>query len=160
MTCLASTVPTTRVVRTFSCALAAAFAIVLSGSSSALAACSSGLTTFTSTGAEQCYTVPAGITTLHVVAVGAGGGGSLGGSGGVAARVTSDLTVSPGETLYVEVDVGGGSPGFQAGGGGGASDVQTCSVSVMTCLPIAVVGDPRLVVAGGGGGAGRGRRWG
>ncbi len=39
--------------------------------------------------------------------------------------------------------------------GGGASDIQTCSVSVPTCADTAVPRtDPRLVVAGGGGGGG------
>jgi len=58
----------------FASALAATFALALSASPVALAACSTGLVTFTSTGSEQCYTVPAGITSVHVVAIGAGGG--------------------------------------------------------------------------------------
>ena len=147
------------VARAFWCAVAAAVAIGLCASPAALAACSSGRAVFASIGAEQCYTVPAGVTSVHVVAVGGAGGGSLGGAGGTGAQITSDVTVTAGQTLYVEVGVSGGSAGFQAGGGGGASDVQTCSVLVNTCLPTAVAGDPRVVVAGGGGGGRRRRRW-
>src|SRR4051794_21854067 len=41
---------------------------------------------FTYTGAQQTFTVPAGVTSLHVVAVG-GEGGSASGGGGFGARV-------------------------------------------------------------------------
>src|SRR4051794_7305811 len=118
-------------------------------------------------GGEQSVTVPAGVTGLHVVAVGGAGSGD----GGRGAIVTADLSVQPGQTLYVEV--GGGAdqnnhPGFNGGGqggggawaGGGASDVRTCTVQPL--LPQSCSGfafgtpgtDPRLVVAGGGGGGG------
>ncbi|MGZ6693676.1 MAG: hypothetical protein ACXVHQ_40605, partial [Solirubrobacteraceae bacterium] len=60
---------------------------------------------FASTGAEQTFVVPAGISSVHIVAVGGKGGGgnpnlgaSRGGAGGVA---TADLAVAGGETLYV-----------------------------------------------------------
>ncbi len=123
--------------------------------------------TFKYTGAEQAFTVPAGVSSIHVVATGAAGGrgenygvGSnpLGGQGAV---VTGNLTVTPG-ILYVEVGGGGASTtgGFNgggsvsggpaAGGGGGASDVRTISNSAPKTL------ESRLLVAAGGGGGGAG----
>lgn len=115
------------------------------------------------------FTVPAGISTVHVVAVGgAGGANGTGVSGGHGARAEADLSVTPGETLYAVVGGNGGKLGsFTStagangggagggalcsttcvgdGGGGGASDVRTSSGDLTT----------RLIVAGGGGGAGR-----
>jgi hypothetical protein len=111
--------------------------------------------TFLFTGAEQTFKVPGGVTSIHVVAIG-GGGGSSGGIGGVAGQVTGDLTVTPGQTLYVEVGgrgQDGGSGGFNGGGsgaagGGGASDIRTSPRSA------GLSPDHRLIVAAGGGGAG------
>src|SRR5205807_10381068 len=91
------------------------------------------------TGAEQTFTVPAGVTSLHVVAVGGSGGagGGLGapvtspspytGGGGVGAYgavVSADIPVSPTSdvspvsTLYLEVGGNGsvGGPGAFNGG--------------------------------------------
>jgi hypothetical protein len=130
--------------------------------------------TFTYTGEEQVFEVPAGVTNVHVVAVGGNGGTghtevngfslgeAPGGAGGV---VIGDVPVSPGR-LYVEVGGSGGpgQAGFngggaaaneveesftqQGGGGGGASDVRTASRIEAGSLP------SRLIVAGGGGGGG------
>jgi hypothetical protein len=103
-------------------------------------------TVFVGTAAEQVYTVPAGTTRIHVRAV--GGAGSQ--NGGAGAVVDTDLLVTPGETLYVEV---GGSSGWNGGGhgyfgaGGGASDVRAVSSSGDPAASLA----SRLVVAGGGG---------
>jgi hypothetical protein len=116
---------------------------------------------FLYTGAEQAWTVPSGVSSIHVFAVGGrggdGGGFSLHGPGGRSSLVAADLPVQPGQTLYVEVGGDGtfstpgfnggglGSPG-QGGGGGGASDLRT--------VPRADSGSAasRLIVAGGGGG--------
>jgi hypothetical protein len=110
-----------------------------------------------SPGSEGTFAVPAGVTSVHVVALGGGGGSSLNASGGPGARVTSDLSVTPGSNLFVEVDIGGGA-GDQAhgttGNGGGESDARTCSIANSTCPAVGSAHDPRLVVAGGGGGAG------
>jgi len=125
--------------------------------------------TFTFTGAEQQFSVPANVTSLHVVLVG-GKGGDLDGdaSGGLGARVEADLAVVPGTTLYVEVGGNGGgegsSPvgGFNGGGnggsctlalsvaagGGGASDIRTAPRALAGTLA------SRLIVAGAGGGRG------
>jgi hypothetical protein len=137
--------------------------------------------TFTSTGAEQTYTVPAEVTRLEVQAVGANGGNTKGPfkdqiiPGGTGGMVTGELSVGPdaaikpGQTLYVEVGSapmgttggfnGGGAgppPPFHLGGngGGGASDIRTCSRTSASCPNNAPSPLTRLIVAGGGGGAG------
>lgn len=103
---------------------------------------------------EQMFTVPQSVDEIKIVATGAAGGSLIGaGAGGVGAVVSGELSVTPGEVLYVEV---GGAPsdeitpkekcegetlcvgGFNGGGnavpgdgagGGGASDVRTMSRS-------------------------------
>jgi hypothetical protein len=113
---------------------------------------------FAATGAEQPWSVPAGVTRIHVIAVG-GAGGLQGGLGAVA---TADLGVVPGSTLYVNVggsataaqggfNGGGDAGGPEAGGGGGASDVRSLS---RTAADAQASLDSRLIVAGGGGGRG------
>jgi hypothetical protein len=130
--------------------------------------------TYGYTGNEQTFTVPAGVTSVHVTAIGAAGGryGSdyPGGSGGSAAAAFS---VTPGATLYVEVggtgggvqpsNSPGGSGGFNGGGhgaagddgsngqpgGGGASDVRLLSAGL---VPPDIGLSSRVIVAGGGGG--------
>jgi hypothetical protein len=96
--------------------------------------------TFGFTGAEQTYTVPAGVTAIHVTAIGAAGeDSSFNGTvnlakGGLGADVSGVLSVTPGQTLYVEVggvgQCNGSAPGpGPAGDGGGAGDVRTVSVA-------------------------------
>jgi hypothetical protein len=63
--------------------------------------------TYTDVG-EHVFTVPAGVTSIHVVAVGGKGGGGFA-LGGAGARTEGDLTVTPGQTLYAEV---GGAGAF------------------------------------------------
>jgi hypothetical protein len=96
---------------------------------------------FTSTGAIQTFTVPAGVTSINVQMWGAGGGGGLGVSvvGGAGAYITGILAVTGGQVLSLIV----GGPGtfstptatpFGAGGaasangnvgsGGGRSAIQ------------------------------------
>jgi uncharacterized repeat protein (TIGR01451 family) len=133
--------------------------------------------TFTSTNGEQTYTVPPGVDSITITAVGAPGGAgaiypgsspgaSTPGQAGDGASVTATVTVISGQTLYVEVGgsgstgpcnggvtgsaFNGGGSGYCGGGGGGASDVRTCSASTCTLNS----DDTRLVVAGGGGGGG------
>ena len=134
-----------------------------------------GSETFTYTGAEQAFTVPAGVSELHVTAIGGHGGEDSfvpGDWGGAGASVTTDIGVTPGQPLYIEVGgngnaargmigganaFNGGGPGgpgeFGAGGGGGATDVRQCSFADITCPALGDPQDPRIVVAGGGGGA-------
>jgi hypothetical protein len=119
-------------------------------------------TTFSSTGSDQSYTVPDGVTSVNVTLIGAGGGGGgiylAGGTGGL---VSGTLAVTPGETLNViagrggqpgigspSAYGGGGAPGTDvfnytnSGGGGGRSAIQRSGADIVT--------------AGGGGGAARG----
>jgi hypothetical protein len=137
--------------------------------------------TYTAIG-EDTFTVPAGVTSLSVTAVGARGSAGSGypagttpPAGGMGALVTAPtVAVSPGTTLYVEVGGPGGvgaciSGGAAGAGGGGAGGAGTCpdgggggggGESDLRTTPAALggltaaAGDPRLVVAGGGGGGG------
>jgi hypothetical protein len=89
---------------------------------------------------ETSFTVPAGVTSLDVIAIGAPGAdgtagdgfGGTPGTGGRGARVTTTLDVTPGQTLYIEVGAAGavgpedcisgkrdGGPGGANGGGAG-----------------------------------------
>ncbi len=115
---------------------------------------------FTASGLEQAFTVPAGVTSVRVQAIGAAGQEATtnnapheaGAPGGAGAEVTGELAVTPGEPLYVEVagdGLGGaGASGPGGGEGGGASDVRTVSSTLPESL------ESRLLVAGGGGGGG------
>jgi hypothetical protein len=108
---------------------------------------------FAYTSAEQSFVVPAGVTRVTVAASGAAGG-TGGRGGGLGGRVTAELAVTPGQTLFVEVGGGawgggGGRLDSMAGLGGGASDVRTCAVAA-ACDTLG----SRLIVAGGGGGGG------
>lgn len=114
--------------------------------------------TFSYTGAEQTWTVPAGITSATFDLYGAQGGTSVSsgfGVGGLGGRATATFSVTPGETIEIRVGGrggttggynGGGNPGAHSytGGGGGATDVRQAGTAL---------GD-RVLVAGGGGGSG------
>ncbi len=120
---------------------------------------------FTEVGAHT-FTVPTGVTSLHIVAAGAPGGDRGTMKGGRGAIATADLSVTAGQVLGVFVGGAGGSgeeggnpggfnggggggdlPGRLAGGGGGgASDVRVGGLDALA---------GRLVIAAGGGGAGR-----
>jgi YD repeat-containing protein len=109
---------------------------------------------FSYTGGAQSWTVPTGVASIQVSAVGAQGGGTYGGLG---AQVTATMPVTPGQVLqiYVGGRPGGTGGGFNGGGngsgwagswgGGGASDVRTSTALTS-----------RIVVAAGGGGTGYG----
>ena len=133
--------------------------------------CVTGFAKFSSTGTEQCYTAPAGVVELEVVALGGQGAtGNGGGVGGMGAKVSAVMPVTPGESLYVEVGGsavglnggynGGGDGGNdfegEGGGGGGASDVRTCSTTAGSCPGGLSSLQSRVLVAGGGGGGGAG----
>lgn len=101
-----------------------------------------GTLTLNYTGSLQTFTVPAGVTSLHIDASGAQGGSisnSCSAPGGLGARMEGDFVVTPGEVLNVMVGQQGLTNGSDAGGGGGTFVVRTGNVC--------------LVAAGGGGGA-------
>ena len=115
--------------------------------------------TYTASGQTQ-FTVPPGVSSLTATVVGAQGGADFGLAqpGGLGAVATGTLTVTPAQTLYLEVGILGGAagqlvPGFtDSGAGGGESDVRTCPAAG-TCSSGTTLGS-RLLVAGGGGGTG------
>ena len=132
--------------------LAAFGAVALLGLASAANA-QNVVQTFTYTGADQTFTVPANVTSINVYLWGAGGygPGSFSGLGGGGAFVSGSLAVTPGSVFTLLVGGAGGisSGGFGGGGsgvggGGGRSALQQSGAS----------GD--LVDAGGGGGSGGG----
>ncbi|WP_194273965.1 Ig-like domain-containing protein [Variovorax paradoxus] len=111
-------------------------------------------TVFSASGTAT-WTVPAGVTSVQVVAVGGAGGASFSINGGKGGRVSALLAVTPGEALNLFMGGGGGSragngiggiggggssPDGAAGGGGGATTLAR--------------GATVLLIAGGGGGAG------
>lgn len=121
---------------------------------------------FEFTGGEQTFVVPANVTSLDVVVLGAQGGTSSDGGfgpgvGGLGGSTTSTIAVTPGDTIYIYVGGQGATPvdvnptpgGFNGGGaggdggdgggsGGGSSDIRVGGNASSN----------RVVVAGGGGG--------
>jgi len=106
--------------------------------------CEAHTETFNYTGTVQSWTVPAGVTSIHIDAEGAQGGGTSNGtSGGLGAKMTGDFTVIPGSSLSIVVGQKGleqvGGNVQNSSGGGGGTFVYTA-------------GPTLLVAAGGGGG--------
>jgi len=103
----------------------------------------SGSATFTYTGGQQTFTVPACATSVTIDAYGAQGGTATGEttgqnvSGGLGARTRGTFAVTGGQVLTIRVGGMGGSQRCAAAGGGGTYVVRS--------------GTP-LVIAGGGGG--------
>ncbi len=97
------------------------------------------------------WTVPTGVTSVQVVAIGGGGGGGAGetgftgATGGHGGKVTATFAVAGGRTLSMFVGGGGGGGEFGGlgGRGGGSSNVDDSFGHV-------------IVAGGGGGGAGSG----
>lgn len=101
-------------------ALAAFTPVLLISSAEPRVASAAGPTTVSyNTVGATTFTVPTGVTSLSVVAVGGGGAGSVQYVGGSGAAVTATLSVTPGQVLDLFV---GGSPtssSWNVGGGGG-----------------------------------------
>ncbi len=96
-----------------------------------------GAETFVYTGVSQFWTVPAGVTSVNIVASGGSGGNGNGGIGGRGATMSGDFAVSPGDVLEIVVGQGGQQYGNSGGGGAGSG---------------VLLGGTPLVIAGGGGG--------
>ena len=126
--------------------------------------------TYTYTGAAQSWTVPPDYTEATFDVYGAQGGagqlaGGTQGGGGLGARATATIAVTPGQTFQIMVGGagstagggfnGGGAPGASSkpttgGGGGGAADVRSGACAAgLTCT----LADRQLIAGGGGGGA-------
>ena len=101
---------------------------------------------FNGAGQSYFFTVPAGVSSIDVIAVG-GAGASTNGPGGLGASVEdTNVPVAAGQVLTV--DVGGVGSGFGSGGaayGGGAGGGYSAVLDTSSSSP--------LVVAAGGGGA-------
>src|SRR5262249_21659833 len=122
--------------------LALAAAVIPAGMASAAptalpAHCTQSGTTVTCTytaGGEAPFPVPPGVNSVTATATGAQGGAGYANQfpGGLGATASGTVSVTPGQTLYLEVGVLGGdggrdNTGFLLGGpGGGESDVRTC----------------------------------
>ncbi len=122
-----------------------------------------GTCAFGYTGAPVAWTVPAGVTAIAVVADGAQGGDGSNGTGGLGGQATTDVPVTPGEVLQLDVGGagsataadgaggwnGGAAGGKLSGGGGGASDIRAgACTAALTCD----IGKAVLIAGGGGGG--------
>lgn len=104
--------------------------------------------TFNYTGSIESFTVPDGVFTLTITAVGAGGGSSGAGDrirGGYGVSMQGDFSVTPGVQLGILVGGRGADAHFYGAGGGGGSFVWLKPGNAST--------DNILIAAGGGGGA-------
>lgn len=102
--------------------------------------CAISTQTFNYSGSIVNWTVPAGVTSLHIIAKGAQGGQNTnsGVTSGLGASMEGDFTVTPGQQLKILV---GQQPSAASGNGGGGGTF----VTDMSNNP--------LIVAGGGGGS-------
>ncbi|MDD0812902.1 IPTL-CTERM sorting domain-containing protein [Curvibacter sp. RS43] len=131
----------------------AAFVVLTFGSLTAHAAlCVSG-TPYATPGAIAC-TVPAGVTSINLVAIGGSGSNSINGvQGGLGAKVTvTNYPVTAGTDL--SLFVGGRGLGGGSGGGLGGGGVGNGGGGGRSLLDTTPSSNP--IVAGGGGGAGFG----
>ncbi len=127
-------------------------------------------------GAEQYYTVPAGVHGLLITATGGGGGDGLavsgtgygfggdyptpGGVGGPGAIVSADVAVNPGDQLGIEVGTQGDSGSGDSAGGqssgsganGGAGGPGAGGGGGATVITNQTSGTTLLAAGGGGGG--------
>lgn len=103
----------------------------------------SGSQSLTSSG---IFVVPSGVTVLTVELVGAGGagGGNGGGGGGGGGYASGIYTVTPGDTIYVDVGTAGGGPN------GGATNIAQLGITAYGGDNGTSVANPNL----GGGGVG------
>lgn len=116
--------------------------------------------TFVYTGAPQLYVVPEGVTSITVEARGAQGGSVSTVTGGTGAVVSATISVTPGESIQINVGGSGDHGGWNGGGrggtyGGGATDIRrpAFSTSSSCAFDLNCQASARILVAGGGGGA-------
>lgn len=135
-----------------SCTGALLIALAPTASASASA---SGMQSYVSPG-DYVFTVPAGLTSITVSAVGAAGQSTHDGEEGVTApggapgEAQGTFQVTPGKRFYIHVPATSGVAYGTHGTGGGAAYIRTSTSTTFTGNPAT---DPRIVVAGGGGGA-------
>jgi hypothetical protein len=135
----------------------AAVVVAPATASAATTATTTASHTFNYTGSSQVFSVPAGVSSIHVVAIGGGGaqGQSNSGTwaaGGLGASVSADLPVTSGEPFQVWVGAAGQTPppsvsaysSYAGGPGGDASGAPGAGGA----------GGPGTAVNFGGGGGG------
>jgi hypothetical protein len=161
----------------------AAVAVPAGAASAATVSVPTRTVSFTTVG-EHPFTVPLGVTSVQVTAIGGAGGGGYS-PGGLGAEVKASVAVTPGSTIYAEVagngagadltenqpavgGANGGEPGgawnggslakqlgvLPASGSGGGGASGLQTCPVASCQPIDTGGSTLLLVAGGGGGGG------
>ncbi len=115
--------------------------------------------TFSSTGANQTFTVPENVDRITVQMIAGGGGGNTTGTfrGGDGAYVKATILVNPGDTYNVIVGQGGTAGGTTSAFGGGGylttTGGQGGSGGGRSAINHPFLGD--LITAGAGGGAGK-----
>jgi len=161
----------------------AAVAVPTGAASAATTSVPTQTVSFTTAG-EHAFTVPLGVTSVQVTAIGGAGGGGYS-PGGLGAEVNASVAVTPGSTIYAEVGgngasadltenqpaaggANGGEPGgawnnglqardvgvLPASGAGGGGASDLQTCPVTSCQPVDTGGSTLLLVAGGGGGGG------
>jgi hypothetical protein len=122
-------------------------------SCSVISAASGGFTYDTITSTSLCnLTVPAGVSQISVFAVGGGGGGgqdSGAGGGGGGGAYASNISVTPGQFIYVHLGAGGSAgsnPTWLTG--------TPISYDGLPGFSTTVILDTRTITASGGGGGG------
>jgi hypothetical protein len=139
-------------------AMVLAFVLIPAGS--ALATTES--QTFNASAFPQSFTVPSGVTSITIDAIGAPGLTTSGAAGALGGEAVATFTVTSGEVLQIDAAAegggingsgnGGGASGSGLSAGGGYSDVRSGScTALLNCDP-----STAIIVAGGGGGNGGG----
>jgi hypothetical protein len=119
------------------------YALSLLAFSSFSLSAQSGSQSFTASG---MFIVPAGVTTITVELVGAGGagGGNGGGGGGGGGYASGIYSVTPGDSIYIDVGTAGGGPN------GGAANIAQLGITAYGGDNGTSVSNPNI----GGGGVG------
>ena len=110
--------------------------------------------TFHYTGARQSFTVPTGVSSINIVALGSEGAGGTSGCphGGLGGRVSAVIPVEPQERLVV-VGGGEGAAGFSSqtgaggGGGGGSSFIEPSASNVKSLRGKAPAGNGEIKIS-------------
>ena len=103
-------------------ALPSGLAVGVLGGSSVASAGVPQSQTFTFIDTTQYFTVPPGVRSLNLgVSGGDGGAAYSGGNGGTGGQLAEEISVSPSDTLVIEVGGAGGPAGIESGGAGGLS---------------------------------------
>jgi hypothetical protein len=108
--------------------------------------------TLSYSGANQTFTIPAGVNSITASLYGAAGGSFSSCIGGAGAFVQGSFNVTPGQTLTVVVGGGGSINGSTGGFGGGGGTRQNAGAGGGRSAII--MNGTEILTAGGGGGSG------